>query len=67
MSNTKVYKCSGYIVVDVEDVCGYLEEKDDRELPENYEPTDDEWDTAAYNMLMDGDIPVNIEEFKSGV
>ena len=59
----RTYKYSGYIEVDVDDVRDWLEDKYGDEIPDDYEPTDDEWNDAAWDMLIHGNVCENIEDF----
>ena len=59
----RTYKYSGYIEVDIDDVRDWLEDKYGDEIPDDYEPTDDEWSDAAWDMLIHGNACENIEDF----
>lgn len=64
MSDYKRYGFTGHIEVDIDEVRDFLEERDDRELPDDYEPTEAEWHDAAWEMLKNCSATENIELFE---
>ena len=62
MKTFRRYKIDGWFGVDIEEVRYFLEDRYGRELPDEYEPTDDEWYDAAWSLLMDNKISENIDD-----
>ena len=62
METYRRYSICGWVGIEVEEVREFLEDEYDRELPDDYEPTDDEWNDAAWKLLLNDKLVENIDD-----